>query len=402
MTRFTTTEALGSSTTTSSTPSTKLTHTVTNPTGKSYIIFFSCQTTISNVASRPKVDLLVDGAQVATFSTRFNNSNEDHNTFFFEQVTGKTASFDCVIQLSSTDNTATATILNARIVAWDYTGMVGLDLQYGADDNNVGLTSSYDVGATVSFTPPSTGNYFVLGCAGISPGSTSEEALARLDVDGTFYPFLTDTVVYWGRESPSVVTDAFNSFCTGTRQSLATGGSRTVRVSAASETSSVGTWQYSRVLAFREDAFLSSNFASADTAAEDANTSETYETRATVTTTDPGVNAKDYFILAGISGGQSGDTAEAERTQLNVTIAGTLAIMMEHRPKDLTDHLSLGVAAYRSDAAAFTVITQHRLQASLDNTSQAKSSWIIILRDDTDIIGKGVIVGQSVNRASVY
>ena len=383
MAQFTTTVSTGSSTTTSSTPTTKVTHTVTSPTSRTYIIFFSAEIISANTATRCKVDLLVDGATVVTFSPRVMNNAEDDTIFFFERVTGKVSNFDCVIQFASTDNTNTVTILNARIVAWDYTDVTGLDLQYNAADPNTTLPTSFDTtGATSTFTPGSQGNYFVLGCGAISPGSISEESIARLGVDSAFFPFLTDTVSYWAREAPAVVAAAYYSFAVGTRQNL-TAASHTVRVSMRQETTgSLGSWRYTRVLAFREDAFTSSNYTSADTGAEDANTTTTYETRATVTTTDPGVGAKDYLILAGQYIGQSGDTAEAERSQTHIRIDTVEQIMMEYRPKDLTDHMDGTVAVMKNTADAFTVDTQHRLQNDLDNTSQAKDSWIIILRDD--------------------
>lgn len=390
MAQFTTTESTGDSTSTSSTPADKVVHTVTSPTGRKYIIFFSCNFTVANLATRCKVDLKIDGVQVATFSPRFAATAEEHNVFFFEQVTGKTASFDCEIEFSSTNNSNIATIRNARIVAWDYTDIEGsLDIRYAADNNNVGLTTTYDDGASVAFTPGTTGNYFILGCAGVAPGSTTAEALARLDIDGTFLPFLTDTVVYWGVEAAAAVTDAFFNFCMGTRKSL-DNTSHTIKVSAASESGNVGTWQYSRVLAFREDAFTSSNYAESDTAAEDANATTTFETRATVTTTDPGVASKDYLVLAGGSVGQSGDTFEAERSEQNIEIDNVQQIVMEHRAKDLTDHLSLGGAIMKSTDAAFTVDYAHRLQAPCDNASQSKNSWIIILRDDVVVGGAAV------------
>ena len=143
MAQFTSTESLAQSTTTSSTPGDKVVHTVTTPSGRNYIVFFSCQTSVSNVATRSKVDLKVDGVIIATFSPRVNNNAEDDNIFFFEKVTGKSSDFDCEIEFSSTDNTNTARIENARIVLWDYTDVSGLDLQYGSDDNNFWFTSSY-------------------------------------------------------------------------------------------------------------------------------------------------------------------------------------------------------------------------------------------------------------------
>lgn len=390
MAQFTTTESLGATNTTSSTPSDKLTHSVTSPTGRKYIIFFACDITVNNVATRAKVDLYVDGSLIATFSPRQFNANEVLNVFFFEQVTGKTANFDCKIQISSTNNSNQATISNARIVAWDYTDLEDdLDLHYGADNTNRSLPASFDDnGARVSFTPPSTGNYFVLGAVGVAPGSTTVSALVRMLIDGTSNPFASDTNEYGAREAPAAVTDAFYNFNFGTRQSLASGASRTIEIEARNESGTTGTWQYSRVLAFREDAFVSSNYAEADTASTySQGQSTSYNTRATVTTTDPGVDAKDYLILAGGWADDIGDTAENERGELTITVAGTQVQELEERTKEPatapSDFLSLGHASLRNDAAAFTVLTRIRAQGSpTDNDVQAKNSWIIILRDD--------------------
>lgn len=401
MAKFTSTESLGASTSVSSTPTNKVTHTITSPTGKSYIIFFIADTNVSNTATRCKVDLIVDGATIATFSPKFFNNAEDHNVFFFEKVTGKTANFDCKIDFSSTDNTNTATISNARIVAWEYSAWSGLDLQYASDNTNRALPASFDTnGATISFTPSSTGNYFVLGCGGIAPNSTTISSIMRLEVDSSLFPFATDTNAYWSREAPATVTDAFHNFNVGTRQNLSGTGTRTLRISARNESGTTGTWQYTRVLCFREDAFTTSNYQEVNTAAEQTTTSTTYQAVGSATTATPSA-AKDYLIIVCNQLGQNFDTAEAERTQGRVLVAGAEVQMAEFRPKEISspgDYISLGHASVRNDSAAFTVATQFRMQNVFDNTATTKNSFILILRDD---IATGQNYTQNLSEAVV-
>ena len=382
-TMFAQTASLSGSTTSSSTPQNKVTHTVTSPSGQSFIVFFSASVTVSNTATRAKVDLVVDGSQVATFSPVPSNAQEDHNVFFFQQVTGKSSNFDCKIDYSSTNGANNVTITDAAVTVWRYDTIAGLDLQYAeANSSSTGLTASYVDGASVTFTPTSTGNYFALGALGIAPGSTTVSALARLDVNGTLYPIASDTTAYWAREAQSAVSEAYYSFNAGTRQSLTGGANRTIKVQASNESGTTGSWRYSRVLAFREDAFTTSNYGSADTASENSTTSLTYVSRASVTTDTPGASS-DYLVIAGMHHGLLVVPSEAERSQARIVVDGTEVQMSEMRykePSTPSDRLALGTAYMHTDSAAFTVTTEHRLQNDTDDSSNAKSSYIIILK----------------------
>ncbi len=383
-----TTESLAESTTTSSTPQNKVTHTVSSPqSSDEFIVFFSCDLRSANVTTRCNVDLKIDGSIVATFSPRVaagGASFEWNNVFFFEKVTGKSANFDCAIDYSSTDGTNTVGIKNARIVVWKYSAWSGLDLQYGSDNTNRALPSSFDTnGASVSFTPPSAGNYFILACAAIAPGSTSVSSIARLEVDTSYFPVLTNSTGYWAREAPSVVSNAFLNFNVGTRQNL-TASAHTLRVSARNESGTTGTWQYTRVLAFREDAFTDKYYTEADTSTPDTNSSSSYETRATVTTSSPG-STKTYLVIAGAHHGVQGDALEAERSEMTIVVDGTEVQESEVRWKEVSapaDYLAIGHASLKATASPFTVLTRHRMAAFVDDASYTKNSFIIILRDD--------------------
>lgn len=390
---FLSTESLGASTRTSSTPIDKVSHTVESPTAQEFIIFFSASTGVSNLATRCKVDLIVDGVTVASFSPRYKQTTENQGIFFFHKVTGKTANFDVKIQYSSTDNTNIVTIQNARIVVWRYDTIDNLDLQYAeANSSAGGLTASMANGASVSFTPPTTGDYIVLGAEGLSPGSTSVSVLAQLLADGTAYPIVNNTTGRWAREAPAVVANAYHSFFAFARKSLASGSSRTLSVQAQNESGTTGQRQYSRVLAFRVDAFASLFFNEADTATEHTTTSTTYVTRSTVSASAP-ASASDYFILAGAIHGAVVVTPEAELYQAHVLVDGSEAFMEQFSYQEQSgpaDRLSMGYAGLVNKSAGFTVSIEHRMQNRTDDTAAMKNNFVLIIKAEDVVTEKTV------------
>jgi len=399
---FTTTESVSESSTTntSGSPATKVTHTVSSPTGKKYIVFFSATAkNNTNETGYTYIELYVDGSLIETFyySPKYDNL-EKYNVFFFQQVTGKTSNFDCVIKYYASSGT-TAYISQAKIVAWDYTdNETALDLQYNGVNVNSTLPTSYsDAGARVNFTPSSTGNYFVLGAMSIASNSTSYSAISRLSVVGTYYPLLTTTTGYYCREGINANQQCCASF--GTRQSLTGGATRLIEVEAIRESSAGGYWGETRVLCFREDGFSLSGYADADTATIDQNITITPETRATTTTTVS--TAGNFLVLAGgfstVSAAYALGVADII---VNSTTIQTMCMYSKETSSPL-DYISMSTASVFSATTDFSVYYKHYLDyADMESLSNSKSSWIMVLFEGEGAPPSGY--SKKINGVTVY
>lgn len=390
--RFGTTESTGSSTSTSSTPGDKVLHTVVAPiASEEFIVFFCCDINVSNVATRCKVDLKVDGATIATFSPRNRDTTQWNNIFFFEQVLSKSANFDCEIEFSSTDNTNTVTIKNARIVVWNYTEYKSrLDLQYASDNTGRGLTAAYAAAATKTFTPVAAGNYLTFGAGGYSPGSATVNSIMRINSNGVFVPFASGTDEHASKLMESAVTDAFYNFNAARMLTLAE-ASAVHSIEAKNSSGTLGTWQHTRLLMFRADAFLSTVLTQqdTDTASVDTNATTTYETRGNISTPTPPVSMQ-HLILVNCELGCVVSTPEIEFPEARIRVATVEVQNTVFDTQDTTaptQFLGLGHCSIRTDSVAFAVDTQHRIRGPLvDDESGLKNSSIVIIREDGVIV----------------
>jgi Peptidase family C25 len=167
----------------------------------------------------------------------------------FYRVTGTTSQQTVEVQLRDATG-AGATITNLQVIA--FMMPANADFRYTETEGIRPVATGWATYETLSFTPPTQGDYLVAGLANAHGASGTTIVGVRMqDTAGFFWPWDTNTPGTWMQTARS----AWQSFFL-TREVVNQSGLRTFRVQANGSAAGAEI-RYSRIMAFRTDAFAS-------------------------------------------------------------------------------------------------------------------------------------------------
>ncbi len=194
------------------------------------------------------------------------------------------------IQYATSNSAATARIKEAKIIAIK----LNSDDKYIEDTTRTTSSStSYVDKLSLSFTPPSTGDYIVLASTTMDAPNVNNDYKVQITVDGTAYSSSNVEVVNYNNKYPWATMKRVNLSAT----------SHTLKLQYCSESASYAVGSaHARLVALRADGFSNNYFTETET--RSTTTSTSYQTFTTLTQTP---NAGDHLIIgaAGIDGSSS-------------------------------------------------------------------------------------------------
>lgn len=198
-------ESLGTSTTSSTSPQDKVTASVSVVSGRKYLILGSATARIGTGLSARNVAVQLwddtGGAELALVNSSFVDVNSDPAVSLGAvYVAGSTGTVDFQIRYYRGGATNTTVIESARLLVIE----LGDDDQYVTPSDYARSSTSYGDAATLTFTPPSSGDYiflfggspdnFRLGVKFLAPDGTSVDEV----VDGPSMRSDISSVASWG------------------------------------------------------------------------------------------------------------------------------------------------------------------------------------------------------------
>lgn len=306
-------ESLGEDTTTSGTYQDKTTLTFTPDANQDYIIFWSADvialSTADDVFTRlyNSTDAVVLSEQNQENRTTGNTPYRMAHGFAKYSAGASPASTSFKIQYYSENSSITSKIRNARILAV----RVESDDEYAESLSDQTVTSNtYVDGATLTFTPPSQGDYLVFAACDWNHGSTADIAYIHL---------LNPSSTSIG-EMRHINRDAanYNPYTTMVKENL-TASSKTYKIQIHRTSTNTITVRNQRLFAMRLDTFANTYYAEDRTRA--TTTSTTYQDDNSLTQT---TNAADHLIfnVAGGDGSSNGTSNYLQFLEDGSTMCG--------------------------------------------------------------------------------
>lgn len=352
---------------------TKLTYTFSSGSQKAstdYIVFFCAQIKINNGSGQVWMECR-DGTGAVTLN-EYKYSNKDNNdyidVFWFDKWTSASspANQDFVIRYKTTNTLYTASIKNARIIVME---MLSGD-QY-AEQDTVQSTSSTSVwtdALTLSFTPGATENYYILGATCLyAAGGSTNIADARLDVDGTAY-----TQSDYRNEASGVI----RPYMVGTRQSLTSGASRSIKLQVISGTASnSASMDQIRLLAMPASNF-DNDYYQEDRTESTYSTDTTLQTKSTLTQTP--LNKK-HIVFGGAQVRIAG-TSQSWGYELSDGTTVFTSSRKENRTTSTTEYCSAFSMYMATLAASSTSWTNKYKTYTAGTVAGIDESFIMVLQ----------------------
>jgi len=173
-------ESEGQSSTSSTSWQDKATLTFSPSESGNYLIIATAELKENSGSYDLEVRMTIDSVTKAEADWEPDESNKWEPFFSHKIVNLDTSQHTIKIQYSIENDDKTAYIRRARIIAIKID-----DYEYNETESEIQPSQgSYDDISTITFTPPSTGDYLILGTAEIKPGHTNKDIYARLIVDG--------------------------------------------------------------------------------------------------------------------------------------------------------------------------------------------------------------------------
>lgn len=350
-------------------------------TSETWMIFASgvCRSS-SNTEQAFEMRLTVDGVEEDLWSHQNNTATTPNGAGFlvFDRISGVDTLQTIKVQYRAL--TGTVYCDDVRVVA----ALVpdGADFQYYESDGIVSSTGSNLTLGSLTFTPSSTGNYFIIGSIKHREhpsGSTSQTWFEGSD--GSLHPNAPSGVYHSNAREP------WNpNTCVWRENLTATSKTFNIRFTSSGSGSQASEHRYRKFMAFREDAWDTSNYNLAAT--NSTTTSGTYVQKNSITTTAPPV-AQDYLSIqtARIGGGS---TSTSVQKSGELRIGGSALVRTNHRINRNDSntqgyHHTIGLVDVRNTASALTYENGY-LSPNAISVSCAESA-IVILRYAAPVTG---------------
>ncbi len=355
-------------------PSSTLTFTP-NETSEIWMIFVTgvCRSSSTSEQSF-EMRLLINGAEEDLWSHQNLSANSPNGAGFliFDRITGTTALQTIKVQYrvldASTCYTNQLRIVVARLPA-------NADFQYFESNGIVSSSGSNLPIGTLQFTPPFTGNYFIIGSLKHReyPGGSTSQAWFE-GADGVLHPNANTGVhhsnardcwnpsTYIWRENLAAVSKTFN-----------------IRFTSSASGAEASEHRYRKLMAFREDVWDISNYNLS--AGESTSTSTVFQTKNTLTTAVP-PESQDYLSIQA-SRISATDASGNARKSGELRIGGSALMRTDHRiSRDGSAvqgyHHTIGLVDVRNTGSAVTYANGY---LSPDATTlQCAESAIVVLR----------------------
>lgn len=318
--------------------------------------------------------LVINGSEHDLWSHQCSSSTNPNGAGFlvFDRVTGTTALQTVKLQFRQLAGTVYAS--DMRVVAARMPS--GADFQYYDSDGIVGTTGSSVTIGSHTFTPTSSGNYYVFGKVSHReyPGGSTSQAWFEKS-GGTKHPDAPTGTYY------SCARDSWNPSTCVWRESL-TASSTTfnIKFTSSGTGASESEHRYRKLMMFREDAFDDAGYDLS--AAQTTTTSESFQTKNSVSVPAP-PGEREFLTIqtARISGNTTSSTS---RKSGELRAGGSALVRTDHRiSRDGSSsqgyHHTVGVADVRSETGAVTYANGY-LSPSEEVTIQCAESAIVVLR----------------------
>lgn len=291
--------------------------------GQTWVIF-ACGTVRSSSTAEQSMELglYINGTQkdICSHQVTSTSAANGGGFLFFDRITGTTSAQ--TIELRHRAITGTARSGTLRVIAAFMPD--GANFQY-AESTAQTQTTGYGIYIhNLTFTPPTTGEYFFMGSIKIreTPSTGTAQVTFGETNNSTFHPFAPTNV------AQSNPTGAWNPATYIWRETLNGGSSVTANTIFGSSDNGANPSQhiYRKLMAFRLDAWdaVQYDFSPAQT----TTTSSTYQTKHTVTVTAPPV-ATDYLSIQ-ISRISGDSTTGTTRKSGRFLIAGSTVLTTNH------------------------------------------------------------------------
>ena len=298
-------ESLAESTTTSSTYQDKVSLTFTPDANTDYILFWSAG--VIEVSTTVSVFSRLYNSTDAVVLSEQNQENRTTSGSPY-RITGGMAKFSAgaspvsttfKIQFHDSDGASTAKIKNARILA---VRVDALDAYAESLSDQTSTSNTYEDGASLTFTPGSTGDYLIFATCDFNHGSTGDEMFIKLlDPDGsTSYCELQHV----NRDAAN-----YNPYFAMVKKNL-TASSKTFKLQVHRTSANTITLKNQRLYAMRLDAgFANAYYAEDRTRA--TTTSTTFQDDNSLTQS---TNAADHLIFncAGLDGTLNSESQQCQ------------------------------------------------------------------------------------------
>lgn len=321
-----------------------------NDTSEIWMIFASgvCRSS-ATVEESFEMRLLIGGVEEDLWSHQNLDATSPNGGGFlvFDRITGTVSEQTVKLQFRAISGTCYAD--NLRIVAARVPD--NADFQFYQSDGITATTGANVTIGTMSFTPSSSGNYYIIGSVKHReyPGGTTSEAWFE-GADSVLHPDAATGTHH------SCARDPWNPATYIWRENLAA-SLQTFNIRFTSSNAGVdqSEHRYRKFMAFREDAWDDADYSLS--AGLSTSTSGTFATKNSVTTATP-PEEREYisFQTARISGAS---TAGTVRKSGELRIGGSTMVQTNHRiSRDGTAtqgyHHTIGLADVRSESGAVT------------------------------------------------
>ncbi len=352
-------------------PGTTLTFTPEN-TSEIWMVFASGIIRSSSTSEQPyEMRLLIGGVEHDLWSHQNSTTSTPVGAGFlvFDRITSTTTEQTVKLQYRALSGTCYAD--DIRIVAAKVPD--NADFQY-YDSNNIvaSLGSNLNVGSH-TFTPSSTGNYFII-CSikhrEYPSGSTSQVWFEG--TNGVLHPNTSSIHHSNSRASWNPTTYIWREKLTAVSKTIK------IRFTSSGPGSQNSEHRYRKIMAFREDAWDVSNYSLVAT--ESSTTGSTFVQKNSITTTAPS-SARDFLSIQTMRIG--GNNSSSARKSGEIKIGGTTKVKSNHiinRANDAAQgyHHTVGLVDVQNTASAVTY--QNGFSSPNAITVNCAESAIVVLR----------------------
>lgn len=354
-------------------PSTSITFSP-NSTNEIWMIFATGVCRSSSTSERSfELRLVINGNEEDLISHQNRSSRTPNGAGFlvFDRITGTTSSQNVKLQYRALNGTCYATTL--RVVAAKLPD--NADFRYFESNSIVGSTG-YNINiGSLTFTPSSSGNYYILGSVKFREMPSGNTAQVWIEgTDGVKHPNSPSNTGH------SNARDPWNPASYVWRETLNTSSKTvTIRMISSNSGNEASEHCYRKIMIFREDAFDDADYSLS--APQSTTTSTNFQLKNSITTQSPPTE-RDYLVIQNmrISGT---DSSGSRRKSGEIRIANNTIIRTNHlmnRDGSNTQgyHHTASLVDVRSESTSIKY--DNGFLSPNSSTTQCAESAIVVLR----------------------
>jgi hypothetical protein len=354
--KYTSAESLGVDTSALATDTTKVTLTFTPDASSTYLYIWSCDVAGSGITLDSIVSLKNNaGTVLSTTNHESKDLTADWATLSgiaFETFGASPTSQSVTLTWRAETTSLTSSIRNARVVAIKLNSTDAY-VENTADVTNA--TTTLATATTLTFTPPSTGNYLILGSCETKTPALTASVISQITYNSTAYSAATNT--------PNDITNYISGLLQASVGSL-TATSKTITLDFA-RVAGTGTvnCRNARLVALRLDEFTDSSITTNNTLSNTTSTSYVEQSTTGTFNTSTGL---DYLVIG---------TASIAGSSIVLSVGHGLRVGLSTYISESFQESTLAGTVASAHFGAFDVFTATNAQSvSFDHYAETSST----------------------------